>query len=82
LDNRFFVLFSFKGGRRKFVGEIFVGLKSKFLMYGQFCAALPKAQQALDALCSKSDATKEDVARCEQVHKNQVDDCVHKVSAF
>jgi guanine nucleotide exchange factor VAV len=49
------------------VAEIFLEFKEKFLLYGQFCAALPKAQQTLDAVCGKSDAVREEVARCEQV---------------
>ena len=59
--------FSLNGGRRKYVAEIFLEFKEKFLLYGQFCAALPKAQQTLDAVCGKSDAIREDVSRCEQV---------------
>ena len=62
-------MFSLKAGRRKFVAEVFLDFKSKFLIYGQFCATLQLAQQTLDGLVSKSDTVREDVARCEQVNK-------------
>jgi hypothetical protein len=52
-----------KPGRRKFVAELFLEFKDKFLLYGQFCASLPKAQQTLDMLVSKSDVIKEDISR-------------------
>ena len=51
------------------MAEVFLDFKSKFLIYGQFCATLQLAQQTLDGLVSKSDTVREDVARCEQVNK-------------
>ena len=49
------------------MAEIFVDYKNKFLLYGDFITSLQKSQQTLDALCSKNEAVREDVSRCEQV---------------
>lgn len=50
----------------KGIGDIFVETKNKFLLYGDYCCQLPKAQETLDGLCAKDDCFKEAVASCEQ----------------
>lgn len=43
----------------------FLAYKDKFLIYGQYCANLPKAQALLDELCTKDPALAQAVAQCQ-----------------
>jgi len=57
------------GKPRKKVGEVFITHKDRFLKYGEYCAHLPRAQQLLESLCSKSELVREEICRCEQSAK-------------
>lgn len=47
------VAHSSQSGRR--LGEVFIFCKSHFLIYGDYCANLPLAQELLHDMCAKSD---------------------------
>jgi guanine nucleotide exchange factor VAV len=47
------VAHSSQSGRR--LGEVFIFCKSHFLIYGDYCANLPLAQELLHDMCAKSE---------------------------
>ncbi len=59
------ILESVTGKSRKRIGDIFLEYKERFLKYGDYCAMLPRAQETLDALVTRDEAVREEIARCE-----------------
>jgi guanine nucleotide exchange factor VAV len=57
------VAHSSQSGRR--LGEVFIFCKSHFLIYGDYCANLPLAQELLHEICAKSEV----LTRVLEVHK-------------
>jgi len=60
------ILEAVTGKSRKRVGEVFLEYKERFLKYGEYCAHLTRATHLLEALTSKEEQVREEVARCEQ----------------
>ena len=60
------ILDAVTGKSRKRVGEVFLEYKERFLKYGEYCAHLTRATHLLEALTSKEEQVREEVARCEQ----------------
>ena len=48
------------------ISHVFVAWKEKFVVYGNYCTNLPKAQFLLDDLCRQSDTINEAVIRCQE----------------
>ena len=47
-----------KASHKPTIPDCFIQWKEKFLIYGDFCSNLPKAQEKVDELCSKSEAVR------------------------
>lgn len=47
------------------ISTCFFNWKYKFVIYGDYCANLPKAQNSVDELCSKNESIAISIARCQ-----------------
>lgn len=47
------------------LSSCFLNFKDRFLIYGEYCANLPKAQALLDELCARDELVGQCVARCQ-----------------
>ncbi|RWS13194.1 protein vav-like protein [Dinothrombium tinctorium] len=47
------------------ISNCFITWKEKFVIYGDYCANLPKAQDLIEELCSKNDLINQAVIRCQ-----------------
>jgi len=48
----------------KTLGEIFVHWKEKFIIYGDYCANLTKAQNLVEELCAKNELLNQEIMVC------------------
>ncbi|XP_075548673.1 vav guanine nucleotide exchange factor isoform X2 [Dermacentor variabilis] len=48
------------------ISECFLRWKDKFIVYGDYCSNLPKAQEQIDELCSKKQLVNQCVLNCQQ----------------
>lgn len=48
------------------ISHVFLTWKEKFVIYGNYCTNLPKAQSLLDELCRQNESIGEAVTRCQQ----------------
>ncbi|UXI16403.1 60S ribosomal protein L7 [Sarcoptes scabiei] len=47
------------------IAKLFLNMKDRFLIYGDYCANLPKAQKLLDRLCSDNLLVSQCISRCQ-----------------
>jgi guanine nucleotide exchange factor VAV len=47
------------------IADCFIKWKEKFLIYGEFCSNLPKAQDLVDKLCQKDPTLLEAITNCQ-----------------
>lgn len=53
------------------LSDVFIAEKEKFLVYGEYCANLPLAQQRIQDLCTRYENINQEVIKCEEeAHKN------------
>jgi guanine nucleotide exchange factor VAV len=50
----------------KTIASCFIEWKPKFLLYGEFCSNLPKAQELVDELCKRDEAIRRQIDECQQ----------------
>ncbi|XP_077504211.1 proto-oncogene vav-like isoform X2 [Amblyomma americanum] len=48
------------------ISDCFLRWKDKFIVYGDYCSNLPKAQEQIDELCSKKQLVNQSVLNCQQ----------------
>lgn len=54
------------GGSSKTLGDVFCHWKEKFVIYGDYCANLQRAQNLVEELCQKNEAVAAEVIKCEK----------------
>lgn len=47
------------------ISNCFIHWKEKFVVYGEYCANLPKAQNLLDEICTRNELINQSVIRCQ-----------------
>lgn len=47
------------------IADCFIKWKEKFLIYGEFCSNLPKAQDQVDKICQKDPVIMETITNCQ-----------------
>ncbi|XP_071447669.1 protein vav isoform X2 [Hetaerina americana] len=52
------------------LGDVFMTWREKFLMYGDYCTNLPKAQELLQSICSRSESINQEITKCQQEANN------------
>lgn len=57
-------------GSIKTLGDAFVHWKEKFVIYGDYCANLTKAQNLVEELCSKNDLFNQEIMVLYKIHEN------------
>lgn len=50
-----------KASHKPTIPDCFMQYKDKFLIYGDFCSNLPRAQERVDELCARSEAIREKI---------------------
>ncbi|CAL8143746.1 unnamed protein product [Orchesella dallaii] len=58
--------YPYGGGSHKTLGDVFVHWKEKFVIYGDYCANLTRAQSIVEELCVKNEVVSLEVAKCEK----------------
>ncbi|XP_021950474.1 protein vav isoform X2 [Folsomia candida] len=58
--------YSYSTGLNKTLGDIFVLWKDKFIIYGDYCANLTRAQSIVEELCTKNELINQEIMRAEK----------------